>query len=117
MTIRIQDPDPNPDPNPDPDPLVRGMDPRIRIRIHPKMSWIRNTGAQPAPPHQLLGPVPGEPLLRAICIINFMVGSVFRIPKSQRIVSPDRDSAIGFPEYRSNLNLDFDPDQGHLSVL
>jgi hypothetical protein len=34
--IRIQDPDP--------DPLVRGMDPRIRIRIriHPKMSWIRN---------------------------------------------------------------------------
>ncbi len=37
--IRIQDP--NPDPNPD--PLVRGMDPRIRIRIHPKMSWIRNT--------------------------------------------------------------------------
>jgi hypothetical protein len=34
--IRIQDPDP--------DPLVRGMDPRIQIRIHPKMSWIRNTG-------------------------------------------------------------------------
>jgi hypothetical protein len=33
--IRIQNPDPN--------PLVRGMDPRIRIRIHPKMSWIRNT--------------------------------------------------------------------------
>ncbi len=28
--------------DPDPDPLVRGMDPRIRI--HPKMSWIRNTG-------------------------------------------------------------------------
>jgi len=27
----------------DPDPLVRGMDPRIRIRIHTKMSWIRNT--------------------------------------------------------------------------
>jgi hypothetical protein len=22
--------------------LVRGMDPQIRIRIHPKMSWIRN---------------------------------------------------------------------------
>ncbi len=34
--IRIQDLNP--------DPLVRGMDPRIRIRIHPKMSWIRNTG-------------------------------------------------------------------------
>ena len=33
--IPIQDPDP------DPNPLVRGMDPRIRI--HPKMSWIRNT--------------------------------------------------------------------------
>jgi hypothetical protein len=31
------------DPHPDPDPLlVRGMDPRIRI--HNKMSWIRNTG-------------------------------------------------------------------------
>ncbi len=29
--------------DPDPDPLVRGMDPRIRIRIHTKMSWIRNT--------------------------------------------------------------------------
>jgi hypothetical protein len=27
----------------DPDPLVRSMDPRIRIRINPKMSWIRNT--------------------------------------------------------------------------
>jgi hypothetical protein len=26
--------------DPDPDPLVRGMDPRIRI--HSKMSWIRN---------------------------------------------------------------------------
>ena len=22
---------------------IRGMEPRIRIRIHPKMSWIRNT--------------------------------------------------------------------------
>jgi hypothetical protein len=44
--IRIQDPDPNPDPNPDRDPLVKGMDPRIRIRIHPKMSWIRNTDAK-----------------------------------------------------------------------
>ncbi len=30
--------------DPDPDPLVTGMDPRIRIRIHTKMSWIRNTG-------------------------------------------------------------------------
>ncbi len=35
--IRIQDPDP------DSDPLVRGMIPRIRIRIHTKMSWIQNT--------------------------------------------------------------------------
>jgi hypothetical protein len=32
--IQIQDPDL--------DPLVRGMDPRIRI--HTKISWIRNTG-------------------------------------------------------------------------
>jgi hypothetical protein len=37
-----------PDPDPDPDPLVRGMDPRIRIRIHPKISWIRNTAIQEA---------------------------------------------------------------------
>jgi hypothetical protein len=29
------------DENSDPDPLVRGID--LRIRIHPKMSWIRNT--------------------------------------------------------------------------
>ncbi len=29
------------EPDPNPDPLVRGMDPRIRI--HPKMSWSRNT--------------------------------------------------------------------------
>jgi hypothetical protein len=29
--------------DPDPDPLVRGMDPRIRIWIHTKMSWIRKT--------------------------------------------------------------------------
>jgi hypothetical protein len=35
IRMRIQDPDP--------DSFVRGMDPRIRIRIHPKMSWIRNT--------------------------------------------------------------------------
>ncbi len=33
---RIRDPDPNPD------PPVRSMDPRIRI--HTKMSWIRNNG-------------------------------------------------------------------------
>jgi hypothetical protein len=37
--IRIQDPNP--------DPLVRGMDPRIRI--HPKMSWIRNTAPNSTP--------------------------------------------------------------------
>jgi len=43
--IRIQGPDP--DPNPDADPLVISMYPRIRIRIHPKMSWIRNTGCDP----------------------------------------------------------------------
>jgi hypothetical protein len=29
--------------DPNPDPLVRGMDPRIQIQIHPKMSWIRNS--------------------------------------------------------------------------
>jgi hypothetical protein len=31
------------DPDPNTDLLVRGMDPRIRIRIHTKMSWIRYT--------------------------------------------------------------------------
>jgi hypothetical protein len=38
-------PGPHPDPDPNPDSLVRGMDPRIqiRIRIHTKMSWIQNT--------------------------------------------------------------------------
>jgi hypothetical protein len=41
--MKIEGPDPHPDPNPDPDLLVRGMDPRIRI--HTKMSWIRNTAA------------------------------------------------------------------------
>jgi hypothetical protein len=30
--------------DPNPDPLVRGMDSRIRIRIHTKMSCVRNTG-------------------------------------------------------------------------
>ncbi len=41
------DPDPELDPEtdlePDPDPLIRGVDPRIRIRIHIKMSPIPNT--------------------------------------------------------------------------
>jgi hypothetical protein len=41
---RIRSQDPDPDPNPD--PFVRGMDPRIRIRIHSKLSWIRNTAMQ-----------------------------------------------------------------------
>jgi hypothetical protein len=30
--------------DPDPDSLVRGMDPRIRI--HTKVSWIRNTAPE-----------------------------------------------------------------------
>jgi hypothetical protein len=39
-----------PDPDPDPDFLVEGMDPRIqiRIRIHTKVSWIRNTAKEGA---------------------------------------------------------------------
>ncbi len=46
MFLGLPDPDPlvrGMDPDTDQDPLVRGMDPRIRIRIHTKMSWIRNT--------------------------------------------------------------------------
>ncbi len=35
----------DPDPHLDTDPLVRRTDPRIQIRIHLKMSWIRNTAA------------------------------------------------------------------------
>ncbi len=44
MKTKNPDPHPDPDPNPNPDPLVRGMDQWIRIRIHTKMSRIRNTG-------------------------------------------------------------------------
>ncbi len=52
LKTSVSDPDPNPD---QPDPHIsgsrsteseislRGMDPRIRIRIHTKMSWIRIT--------------------------------------------------------------------------
>jgi hypothetical protein len=46
MKIEGSDPHSDPIPNPDPDPLVRGVDPRIRI--HTKMSWIRNTGVNGA---------------------------------------------------------------------
>jgi hypothetical protein len=42
--MKMEGSDPHPDPDLNPDPLVRGMDPRIRIRLHTKMSWIRNTG-------------------------------------------------------------------------
>ncbi len=40
-------------PNPESDPLVRGMDPRIRIRIHTKMSWIRNTDVHTLKPRAI----------------------------------------------------------------
>ena len=44
--------EPDPDPllrkggseDPDPVPLFPNVDPRIRIRIHVKMRWIRNAG-------------------------------------------------------------------------
>jgi hypothetical protein len=47
-----------------PDPIVRGMDPRIqiRIRIHPKMSWIRNTGGYGTDPP----PYPSDAILRTL---------------------------------------------------
>ncbi len=38
------------DPDPHPDPLVRGMDPRIRIRN--KISWICNTGGRDCYPRR-----------------------------------------------------------------
>ncbi len=37
--------------HPEPDPLFRGMDPRIRIRILTKMSWIRHTAFSLNFPH------------------------------------------------------------------
>jgi hypothetical protein len=53
----------------------------LLVLVEPgKEDSLGDSGAQPAPPHQLLGPVPGEPLLRAICIINFTVGPAFLIP-------------------------------------
>jgi hypothetical protein len=45
-TFRIWIRNRNPDQVPEhcsSDPLDRGMDPQIRIRIHTKMSWVRNT--------------------------------------------------------------------------
>ncbi len=45
-TFRIRIRNRNPDQVPEhcsSDPLDRGMDPQIRIRIHTKMSWVRNT--------------------------------------------------------------------------
>ncbi len=47
-----------------PDPLVRGMDPRIRI--HTKMSWIRNT-ADDDDISGLLGTVTRKKSLSPIC--------------------------------------------------
>jgi hypothetical protein len=38
------------DEDPDQDPLVRGMDPRIRIRIYTNISWVRNTVCAPPRP-------------------------------------------------------------------
>jgi hypothetical protein len=41
-----QDPDLNLNLDPNSHPFVRSIDPRIRIQIHTKMSWIPNTGLQ-----------------------------------------------------------------------
>ncbi len=71
----------------DPDPGYIFPSQQIFFGLQPrKEDSLGNSGIQPAPPHQLLGPVPGEPLLRAICIIMFTVGSVFQIPESQTFV-------------------------------
>ena len=52
IRIRIHSRKPDPDPpfpqggSEDPDPLFPNVDPRIRIRIHVKMKWIRNAARQ-----------------------------------------------------------------------
>jgi hypothetical protein len=56
--------DPHPDPHPD--PLVKGTDPRIRIRIHTKMSRIRNTAN-----YQI---ILIKPASRQLCLILFCSG-------------------------------------------
>jgi hypothetical protein len=69
--IRIQDPDP--------DPLVRGMDPRIRIRIHPKMSWIRNTSTyfKDCSDSRIRIPVPA--FLLSVLMSSPAFGNIFRV--------------------------------------
>jgi hypothetical protein len=62
------------DPDPDPDPLVRGMDPRIRI--HPKMSWIRNTAGD----HLIMNP-PGSRSYLDIVMAN---GKKYIVKKQYR---------------------------------
>ncbi len=68
--------------DPDPDPFVRGMDPRIRIRIHPIMSWIRNTATKISPsygtPPQLIqGRAPPPPL--ALTTLNASPTSIINL--------------------------------------
>ena len=61
--------DPDPDPllrkggseNLDPDPLFPNVDPRIRIRTHVKMSWIRNAGTY----------IPS----RSLCLVTYLLST------------------------------------------
>ncbi len=59
----------DPDPHSDPGPFVRGMDPRIRIRIHTKMSWIRNTGWKGKIYFDTAAPPTLQPVLRIRAIL------------------------------------------------
>ncbi len=52
----------------DPDPLVRGMDPRIRI--HPKMSWIRNTASNRLSPWSETNSYHLPPSPSLLCLIG-----------------------------------------------
>ena len=61
--------------DPDPDPLVRGMDLRIRIRIHPKISWIRNTAFKVTDPgpHGFASPESGSAFATRIRIRSLIL--------------------------------------------
>jgi hypothetical protein len=61
---------------PDPDPLVRCMDPRIRI--HTKMSWIRNTASKLRNIFFLI-----ETVLRIRDVLSRILGTNFFHPGSR----------------------------------
>ncbi len=81
------------------------MDPRIRIRIHTKMSWIRNTATRPASPAKMTSWPPGERTSRGSS------GQVFAVRQTQHAVpklNPQRSKIQGleYPWVSRTLRLD-----------